>query len=413
MYKVLIVDDEPFILDGLQYVIDWEEHGAEIAATASNGEEALSILENMTIHIVITDIKMPVMDGLKLIEHARTRGINAKFIVLSGYDEFELVKKTIIYGIENYLLKPVEEDELSDTLLTTIEKLDHEVHISIQNNQNYSIVKENILYRWVSGQIGHEELASRAEFLNIPLNYEYFQVGVVSLTSPPKALPASGDEQTRASLQGPLSFATLNICSETIGGYGSCVAFSSVNGDPILLFVWNEEQALDPQHLAALLEDCARNVKSYLKLDITISIGIVENDYRTVHRSYKAAFKQDSAHQPAGEAIATDAHPAIMKVVAYIDQHYSQEMSLKTLAHHFNMNAAYLGQLFKKATGDMFSNYLNRIRIEKAKQLLTESHLKASEIAIAVGFNNLQYFSNVFYKYTGTYPTNFKKKFMK
>ncbi|MFD0712675.1 response regulator [Paenibacillus sp. GCM10027626] len=409
MYKVLIVDDEPFILDGLPYVIDWEEHGAEIAATARSGEEALAILERQTIHIVMTDIKMPSMDGLQLIETARSRGMNVKFIVLSGYDEFELVKKAVVYGVENYLLKPLEEEELSDTLLTTIEKLDHEVHLSIQNKQNYSIVKENILYRWVSGQIGHEELVSRAEFLHIDLAYEHFQVGVVHLLPRPDA---AGDVPDP--LKGPLSYAILNICGETIGSCGNCLPFSGINGVPILLFAWNGGDAPDPQQLAALLERCADNVRTYLKLEVAISLGTVEQDYRSVQHSYRAACnkldRDGLAATGPSASIADDAHPAIMKVIEYIDEHYSQEMSLKTLSHHFNMNAAYLGQLFKKATGDMFSNYLNRIRIEKAKQLLAESQLKASEIASAVGFSNLQYFSNVFFKYTGFYPTDFKKQ---
>jgi len=417
MYKVLIVDDEPFILDGLPYVIDWEEHGAEIAASARSGEEALAILEQMTIHIVMTDIKMPGMDGLELIEQARSRGMNAKFIVLSGYDEFELVKKAVIYGVENYLLKPLEEEELSDTLLTTIEKLDHELHLSIQNKQNYSIVKENILYRWISGQIGHEELASRAEFLGIKLDYKQFQAGVVSLdpaSAEGGSAPSSSEPQYDP-LRGPLSFAILNICAETIGDCGNCLLFSGMNGTPILLFAWDEDDAPEPQQLAALLEQSIANVRTYLKLDITISLGSVQHDYRTVQQSYREAGKAsnrlgEQRTSAAASLALGEANPAIMRVVDYVDKHYAEEMSLKTLSQHFNLNAAYLGQLFKKATGDMFSNYLSRIRIEQAKHLLINSQLKASEIALAVGFSNLQYFSNVFYKYTGVYPTDFKRQ---
>jgi len=417
MYKVLIVDDEPFILDGLPYVIDWEEHGAEIAASARSGEEALAILEQMTIHIVMTDIKMPGMDGLELIEQARSRGMNAKFIVLSGYDEFELVKKAVIYGVENYLLKPLEEEELSDTLLTTIEKLDHELHLSIQNKQNYSIVKENILYRWVSGQIGHEELASRAEFLGIKLDYNHFQAGIVSLVpaSTDAGSAPSSSEPNYDPLRGPLSYAILNICAETIGDCGNCLLFSGMNGTPILLFAWDEDDAPEPQQLAALLEQSIANVRTYLKLDITISLGSVQYDYRTVQQSYRESREASSRlgeQRPSAEASLAlgEANPAIMRVVDYVDKHYAEEMSLKTLSQHFNLNAAYLGQLFKKATGDMFSNYLSRIRIEQAKHLLITSQLKASEIALAVGFSNLQYFSNVFYKYTGVYPTDFKRQ---
>ncbi|MCQ6560952.1 response regulator transcription factor [Paenibacillus mendelii] len=406
MYKVLIVDDEPLILEGMRYVIDWEEHGAEIAGSASNGAEALRILEQSTIHIVVTDIKMPGMDGLELIERAKSQGMNVKFIVLSGYDEFELVKKAVVYGVENYLLKPLEEDELSSTLLNTIEKLDHEMHLTIQNKQNYSIVKENILYRWVTGHIGNDELTSRAEFLNIDLSCDCYQAGQIS-ASP----SASGPDSALAEEPqwGPLSYAILNVCAETIGNYGSCMLFSGLNGDPILLFAWNGEDTLDPQRLDGLLGACVNNVKTYLKLDINISLGSIVRDYRSVHESYREACRMKDCGLPQSFDASFDAHPAIIKVVDYIDRHYREEMSLKTLSQQFNFNAAYLGQLFKKATGEMFSAYLNRVRIEKSKQLLTETHMKAGEIAVAVGFSNVQYFSNVFHKLTSVYPTDYKK----
>lgn len=407
MYKILIVDDEPLILEGMQYVIDWEEHGAEIVARASNGEEALAILEQDTIHIVITDIKMPGMDGLQLIERAKSRGMNLKFIVLSGYDEFELVKKAVVHGVENYLLKPLEEEELSSTLLNTIDKLEHELHLSIQNRQNYSIVKENILYRWVNGHIGNDELLSRAEFLNIDLDFDRYMAGHVHIASRQisSEAPEAADGETK---RGPLSFAVLNVCAETVGGYGNCMLFSSLNGDPILLFAWNGEDTLEQKRLAKLLEACAMNVKTYLKLDIAISLGSTVHDYRSVHLSYREACRtKDRGLPPSGAVDST--HPIMTRIIKYIDNHYSEEMSLKTLSHQFNFNAAYLGQLFKKSTGEMFSAYLNRVRIENAKRLLAESHMKAGDIAIKVGFSNVQYFSNIFHKLTGLYPTDYKK----
>ena len=407
MYKILIVDDEPLILEGLQYVIDWEEHGAEIAAKACNGEEALAILEQDTIHIVITDIKMPVMDGLQLIEQAKSRGFNLKFIVLSGYDEFELVKKAVVHGVENYLLKPLEEEELSSTLLNTIDKLEHELHLSIQNRQNYSIVKENILYRWVNGQIGNDELLSRAEFLNIDLGSDCYLAGHVQIASrqASSAPQKAADEESK---RGPLSFAVLNVCAETIGDYGKCMLFSSLNGDPILLFAWKGEDALEHKRLSKLLEACVRNVKTYLKLDIAISLGSIVHDYRSVHLSYREACQTKEHRLPQSEA-GDSSHPIMSRIIKYVDNHYEEEMSLKTLSQQFHFNPAYLGQLFKKTTGEMFSAYLNRVRIENAKRLLTETHMKAGDIAIKVGFSNVQYFSNVFHKLTGVYPTDYKK----
>ncbi|GBF74391.1 DNA-binding response regulator [Paenibacillus sp. 598K] len=401
MYKVLIVDDEPLILDGLQYVIDWEEHGAEIVAMAGNGAEALRALEQNGIHIVITDIKMPVTDGLELIRETKKRGLNVKFIVLSGYDEFELVKKAIVYGVENYLLKPLEEEELSSTLLNTIEKLDHEIQLSIHHRQNYSIVKENILFRWVADRIGHDELTSRADFLGIDLSFEHYRVVRVTQEPPPRDGEATS---------GLMASAILNVFEETMNGFGDCIAFRSLHGEPILLFGWNAVESMDGDKLEERLEACSSNVKRYLKLDVSVVLGPVVNGYRSVATSYREAFRTEEDFGSASARETEAAHPTVLKLIDYIDRNYAEEMSLKTLSDIFNLNAAYLGQLFRRTTGDMFSVYLNRMRIEQSKRLLEESHLKMGEIAAAVGFSNLQYFSNVFHKLVGIYPTEYKRK---
>ncbi|QJD86269.1 helix-turn-helix domain-containing protein [Cohnella herbarum] len=102
-------------------------------------------------------------------------------------------------------------------------------------------------------------------------------------------------------------------------------------------------------------------------------------------------------------------HPLVKTVLQYIDKNYAQEMSLKTLSATFNINAAYLGQLFKKTTGEIFSNYLNNVRIQKSKELLAATQLKSNQIATAVGFVNVNYFSNVFKKLTGVYPIEYRK----
>ncbi|QJD86270.1 response regulator [Cohnella herbarum] len=181
MYKVLIVDDELFILNGLPHVINWEEHGTEIVARARNGLEALEIMQNHDIHILVTDIMMPAMDGLELIKQIRDRGWNVKIIILSSHDDFKFVKEASKSGIENYLLKPIEEDELSNTILNTVEKLENEANATVQNHDNLNIVRENILYRWVTRNIGYDELENRAEFLQIDLSRESYMVGIVSI----------------------------------------------------------------------------------------------------------------------------------------------------------------------------------------------------------------------------------------
>lgn len=117
LLKVLLVDDEPFILQGLKILIDWEQEGFEVVKTAANGEEALEYLRGEQVDLIIADIKMPVVTGLELLEKIRREKISdAHFVILSGYADFEYARKAIRYDCTDYILKPVDREELLKVL---------------------------------------------------------------------------------------------------------------------------------------------------------------------------------------------------------------------------------------------------------------------------------------------------------
>ena len=117
LLKVLLVDDEPFILQGLKILIDWEQEGFEVVKTAANGEEALEYLRGEQVDLIIADIKMPVVTGLELLEKIRGEKISdAHFVILSGYADFEYARKAIRYDCTDYILKPVDREELLKVL---------------------------------------------------------------------------------------------------------------------------------------------------------------------------------------------------------------------------------------------------------------------------------------------------------
>ncbi len=113
MLKVMLVDDEPFIRQGIRIIINWEEYGYEIVAEAENGFEALKILEREKVDLVFADLKMPGMSGLELIESSRNLyGNQIQFIILTGYADFYYAKEAIRLSVRDYLLKPIQEQEL-------------------------------------------------------------------------------------------------------------------------------------------------------------------------------------------------------------------------------------------------------------------------------------------------------------
>ena len=116
MFKVLIVDDEPFIRLGLKKMINWENEGFSIIGEARNGVEALSIVNTESIDLIITDISMPKMDGISFINNIRKYNKNVKIVFLTGYREFEYAKQGIRLGVKEYLLKPINPTELLSVL---------------------------------------------------------------------------------------------------------------------------------------------------------------------------------------------------------------------------------------------------------------------------------------------------------
>jgi len=132
MYKVIIVDDERLIREGIALTLKWQELDIELVGTAQNGLEALELIDKNQPEIVITDIKMPVMSGLELIDETRQKYPDINFIILSGYGEFELASKAMKYGVKHYILKPCSESKISEVL--------KEVIADIKKTQNKDLV---------------------------------------------------------------------------------------------------------------------------------------------------------------------------------------------------------------------------------------------------------------------------------
>ena len=124
MKKVMLVEDEELILQGLRNILDWEALGLKVVHMAHDGLEALKMWEKEPVHIVVTDISMPEMDGLALLKKIREKEEQVRFIILTGYDEFDYAREAIRLEVENYILKPIDEEELERQLMETVQKLE-------------------------------------------------------------------------------------------------------------------------------------------------------------------------------------------------------------------------------------------------------------------------------------------------
>jgi two-component system response regulator YesN len=149
VYKVLLVDDEPMAVEGLRYIVDWGKLGFFVCATCGNGKEAVDAIDEYHPDVIITDIKMPVMDGLDLIQHTKEQGgENVKFIVVSGYAEFEYAKKAMQYGVRYYLQKPILKEEIDEIIIEVKEQLDQ-----MQRSRKCSDMDQKAALDYVLSQI--------------------------------------------------------------------------------------------------------------------------------------------------------------------------------------------------------------------------------------------------------------------
>ena len=137
METVLIVDDEENIREGIKLIIDWEELGFEIIGDASNGEEALSAAEKLNPSLIVIDMQMPKVHGIDVIKQLRSRGYKGYFIILSGFSDFSYAREAIINNVTNYITKPVDEDEL----LETVKRIKADIEISRKEGTRLGEIK--------------------------------------------------------------------------------------------------------------------------------------------------------------------------------------------------------------------------------------------------------------------------------
>lgn len=190
MYSVFVVDDEPIVLEGIRSKIDWESSGFVFAGEATDGEIALSMLHEVKPDILITDIKMPFMDGLQLSSAIKRIQPWIKIIILSGHDEFDYAKKAISIGIEDYLLKPFTPDELLKSLNKAASQIDRErkqlsdiSRLKEELKTTAALKKKEVLSNLVHGSEDMASLMQKSQELNLNLISRFYKVLISRIKS--------------------------------------------------------------------------------------------------------------------------------------------------------------------------------------------------------------------------------------
>lgn len=161
MYKVMIVDDESTIREGLKTLIPWEAHGFHVAKAVKDGRQALEAYGNQSYDLLVVDIRMPGMDGLELIETIRKRDPAQHFLILSGYADFEYAKRAMQKNVDDYLLKPIDEEELLDYLQRLRSMLEKESKRKQWQLKLENVRAEALIRSVIAGDAGEADAAKR------------------------------------------------------------------------------------------------------------------------------------------------------------------------------------------------------------------------------------------------------------
>lgn len=300
MYKLLLVEDEADVRESVLQEIDWAACGFEVVGDAENGREALELIGAAPPDVVMTDIKMPFMDGLQLSAILKERWPAIKIIILTGFDEFDYAQKAIKLHIDEYVLKPFSAQELMEALTKVKAKLDGEleqlknVHLLEEHyRKSLPVLREVFLGSLVSQRLSRAEIEDKAHSYGVELKGSAYVAAVISPDNPEKAGAEEGGSPAsslRHSRDMDLKrFAVLNITGEIAGGAGQRLAFLH-GGHVALLFASEAED--DGEALRStltVLEDIRTSVDKYLKFTVTIGVGTVARDIADVSYSYKDA----------------------------------------------------------------------------------------------------------------------------
>ena len=528
MIKVLIVDDEILIRVGIKSCIDWESNGFEVVGLAEGGKQAVDIIEKAVPEIVLTDIRMPDMDGLELIEHIKERHPEIRVIVLSCHNELEYIKKAMKLGADDYILKlSMQPEELLDVLnkMKTVIINDKEEFLQSSNFKNEirineNIIKEDLYKKLIDGAISAESLVKEVKKIDSTISYS--QVIVIC---------ASIDDYLNASVRSKLKdryllkFSIINIFKEILSGFCNGDIIEREKGEYLIILDFRGEEHDFKKIPAEYCLKVNNALKNYLNINVSFGISGLSGDFSNFKTMYIQAVKaleqkfyygresitfydqglelldktvllsfqdekflvgnlenldaegakgivsrffneiyslrkyhpskvrmaaveilhsfikvakkfevefelitSDLGDNPVDVLMKTETlsdisnlfdgiverfvdclsnkrlsieRPEILKLKQYISERLYEDITLEKASRVTNMSKSYLSSIFKKETGEAFTDYVNRLKMEEAKELIQKFGLKTYEAAEKLGFKDESYFSKLFKKYIG------------
>lgn len=499
--KVLIVEDEFIMRQGMKHMLEWEKEGFTIVGEATNGQEALDLIDILRPNIIISDIVMPILDGVDFSNIVQKRYPDIQIVILSSYDDFEYVKNTFLNGAVDYILKPtLNPTQLLLTLKKAVDRipglelvkdeyvyynnlieryllgfdsrLDSTKFISIFPNTYFRVLGINLRQAFGKNKDSIRKLKSELEkffilnknYINIKLliNDEILCYIINYKVSDDKEIIKNMERFIRENLSNQDNIFLVitpkfnsiselkEIYNEKFISYLSYKFYyekilllksefvekankvEKFNFDIYLNYIKSKDfissinmigeyakyavtYKTDEYKLKNLIKNLLYNIivsleSYYVEADELRQVYFKKIDNALYSSSFLEEVKlilfelrfivSENTNVEEGK---------IKEILEYINKHYDECLDLSDISKVFNFNYCYLSSYFNNHCREGFSEYLNKIRIEKACELLSKNNLYVSEISSMVGYSDHSYFCRVFKKIKGHTPSDYRR----
>lgn len=435
MWKVFLVEDESVIREGLRDNIPWEQYGFCFAGEAQDGEMALPLIRKVKPDVLITDIKMPFMDGLSLSKIVGAEFPDMKIIIISGYDDFEYARQAIEVGVDQYLLKPVTRMTLKKVLLELKDKMEQDKEQKDCQKQYQNEMREYEQFsrryffeRMLGGELSVKDIYEEAAHLSVEMTASCYNLLFFSLRESKKELSQKEmndfsrmqDEIIHYFMRHPryilfrwninsygvLIKAELSEIEEyTRRGVEQIQKVCAQASDTLLWHV----AAGKPVERLSMLSECYQEVNHFFACrflfpeeHILTQMSIEELLVRQKMNGEEIPEEKEEDYQ----------NKKLLKgALTYIDLHFcEEELSLNQVAGEIGVSTNYFSAIFSQNMQKTFTEYVTAKRMEHAKKLLKTTEKTSGEIALETGYKDPHYFSFVFKKTQGLSPREYRTK---
>ncbi len=454
MYNLLIVEDEKYTRDYISNYIKRNFGEFFCIYSVENAKKAVEVLENTHIDVVFTDIMMSGMNGIELAELISKKFKEIIVIIISGYEEFEYAKKAIKYKVREYLLKPLELDELSQQLINIKEELDNKNENNVFNHMGTLYEARECFFVNIAhgGASALKNEIEKSKILSFPFDIENTPCDIVAVRIEEydnflKEKWCYDKESLKNAMNNLMAGFIGNDCVFCISndeGYfeyivyhtGISLNYSEISNKiyillkmPVKIYkksetfnniyelieYFNKNSSIKEKSLlfmTYLKENNKKEAKHILKsvfesgnikqllLELGLSDFVNYNEIESVDQLYDEITTRSDLHQ-------NSISEAIERAKKYIQTNFARNISREEVADVTYLSPSYFASNFKIYTGENFSDYLLRVRMENAIELMKKNKYKVYEIAKKVGYNNVKYFYKVFKAYSGYSPKDY------